>query len=234
MCLWIDRGSARRVATTVVGVLWLAGCTAGQGRGNVRQQMFAHFDRASELRAAALRGDLSAVRRAADLLADLERPSDLGPDLAPQFLPFTRVARDAGRASSPDEAARATARVASACADCHVANRVGLGERLGVPPAPRLGDHAQEAAHAAGLLWNGVAGPSDVLWRTGAAALEEAGPPPAVPPGRLPAGYGDDAQAHLRQLAGDASAAALPGERDRLLGEIWATCAGCHSLAGLR
>jgi hypothetical protein len=45
--------------------------------------MLTHFDMASNLREAALRGDLTGVRRAAARLADLERPPDLGPDLAP-------------------------------------------------------------------------------------------------------------------------------------------------------
>jgi hypothetical protein len=48
--------------------------------------MLTHFDMASNLREAALRGDLTGVRRAAARLADLERPPDLGPDLAPSAL----------------------------------------------------------------------------------------------------------------------------------------------------
>jgi cytochrome c553 len=196
--------------------------------------MLTHFDMASNLREAALRGDLTGVRMAAARLADLERPPDLGPDLAPQFLPLSRAAREAGRARSVEEAAQATARVARACADCHVANRVGLGDRLSASPEPGRANHGAAASRAAGLLWNGVAGPSDPLWLTGAAALAGAGPLPEAPAGRLPSGYAEDAGLRLSRLAQDASAATSAEERDRLLGEIWTTCAGCHSLAGVR
>jgi cytochrome c553 len=222
-------GGGTLARVTFVAALALAGCAVGSGPGTVREGMLTHFDMAAEMREAALRGDSSGARRAANRLADLERPPDLGSELAPQFLPLTRAAREVGRAQSAEETARAAAQVARACADCHVANRVGLGDRLGASPAPARADHGAESTRAAGLLWNGVAGPSDPLWSTGATALAAAAPPPQAPAGRLPAGYADEAALRLGQLAREASVVTAPEERDRLLADLWATCADCHT-----
>ncbi|HSH75865.1 MAG TPA: hypothetical protein VLA09_09305, partial [Longimicrobiales bacterium] len=129
---WDRLGPLMGRAIAVAGTL-MAGCTFGRGPEPVRDQMLAHFELAAELRQSALMGDLRGVRRAADRLVDLERPPDLAADRGDDVLPLARAARDAGRARTADEAARATARVARACADCHLASRVGLGNRLGVP-----------------------------------------------------------------------------------------------------
>jgi cytochrome c553 len=214
-----------------------AACSAARGPAPVREQMVTHFDLATDLRRAALLGDLAAVRRSAALLADLERPRDLRPDQASRLGPLAQVAREAGRAQTVDEAARATARVAQACADCHVANGVGLGSLLEVGPLPtRRGvrGHMAELSRASELLWTGVAAPSDTLWEAGATALTAAGPLPTGLAQELPATYVYDAGLRLRRLGQDAATAAGAVERDRLLGEIWATCSDCHARVGIR
>jgi cytochrome c553 len=221
---------ARAVAAAA---LLLAGCTTGRGPEPIREQMLAHFEVAADLREAAFLGDLNGVRRASNRLVDLERPGDLGPDQGRQLLPLARAARDAATAESVDGAARAAARVPRACADCHLANRVPLGDRLGVPPAPGgrgARRHALGLARAAGLLWNGVAGPSERLWQSGAAALRETGPLPPDMARALPAAYVDDADLRMQELAAIATTATAREDRDRVLADVFATCAGCHAL----
>lgn len=218
------------VATTLVA----AACSTAPGPAPVREQMQTHFDLALDLRAAALVGDLHAVRRAAAGLADLQRPRDLSREHRSQLGPLARVARDAERAETVSDAAHETARVAQACADCHVANGVRLEGRLAAGPAGTAAGvrgHMSELRRASDALWNGAAGPSDALWRAGAKAIATAGPLPTGLARSLSATYVYDAGLRLRRLGTEASAAQGPEERIRVLGDVWATCAGCHTRA---
>lgn len=217
-------------------VIALAGCGVPGGPAPVRELMVNHYDLAAQLRESALIGDLAGVRRSAVRLADLQRPTDLGPERAPQLLPLSRAARDASLSESVDEAARASARVARSCGDCHLANGAGLGDRLAAGPAPSGGaarEHVAVLSRVSGLLWNGVAGPSDDLWSAGAEALGGSGTLSAQSAPGLPTEYVDLARARLQRLGGEAVRASGAEGRERMLGEIWATCAECHSRAGV-
>jgi cytochrome c553 len=195
--------------------------------------MLTHFDMAADLRHAALMGDLVGVRRSATLLADLERPPDLGPEHQPRLIPLARAARAAGLARSSEEAARATADVARACADCHVAAGVGLEELLSLEPRPGVAPasaHAPALGPASSLLWSGVAAPSERHWRAGLEALEAAGPIDAEARRGLPPEYVVEIERRIARLTEEADRATAPDERSRLLGEIWSACADCHSI----
>lgn len=197
-----------------------------------RGQMITHFDLALELRDYAINGQLEDFRDAADDLAELEPATDLSAELVLQFGPMRWEAREAALAQTIEEAGATAARVAATCGDCHVANKVPLGERFtlgGPPPAGSPARHMAGLAWASRLLWDGLVGPSDRTWFTGAEGLIELG---ALPEG-LPTEYTSSdvavAGARLRQLGQKATLARDPEARVEILGEVWATCASCHS-----
>ena len=82
---------------------------------------------------------------------------------------------------------------------------------------------------ASRLLWDGLAGPSDLTWYTGAEGLIELG---ALPEGlevAIPGPAVDEASRRLRELGIRATHADTPEARVGVLSEIWATCADCHA-----
>ena len=133
-------------------------------------------------------------------------------------------------APSIDEACRREARLAAACADCHVDAGV-LPEFADPPRLPADGDtiKARMARHlwASDRLWEGMVGDSDESWRGGLDVL-------AATPLPWSAADGDRAALakRLQQLASDARQAQATDQlrdRARAYGEILATCAACHT-----
>jgi len=197
-----------------------------------RGQMITHFDLALDARQHALFGELDDFRRVADELAQLEPTDDLPAEIILQLGPMRWEAREAARARTVEEAASGASNIAATCGDCHAANGVPLGDRftLGGPPPP-----GSPARHMAGLnwasrlLWDGLVGPSDRTWFTGAEGLKELG---ALPEG-LPTDHDQNAVAtmgaRLRQLGDKATLARANRERVDVLADIWATCADCHT-----
>jgi cytochrome c553 len=196
-----------------------------------RGQMITHFDLALDARDEAITGDLDAFRRATDDLAQLEPARDLPDELMLQFGPLRWEAREAARAETVEEAARGATEIARTCGDCHRANDVGLGDTFtlgGPPPAGSTGRHMAGLAWASRLLWDGLVGPSDRTWYTGAEGLVELGALPEGLDRQVAAADVEQASARLRQLGRRATEADTPQQRVEVLGDIWATCAGCH------
>ena len=197
-----------------------------------RGQMITHFDLALDARQHALFGELDDFRRTAEDLAELEPANDLPAEIVLQLGPMRWEAREAALAETIEEASMGAAKIAETCGDCHTANGIPLGDRftLGGPPPP-----GSPARHMAGLnwasrlLWDGLVGPSDRTWFTGAEGIKELG---ALPEG-LPTGHDPNAVAtmgaRLRQLGDRAALARSAEERVDVLADIWATCASCHS-----
>ncbi len=197
-----------------------------------RGQMITHFDLALDARQHALFGELDDFRRVTDDLAQLEPATDLPPEIILQLGPMRWEAREAAEAETIEEASAGAAKIAETCGDCHTANGIPLGDRftLGGPPPP-----GSPARHMAGLnwasrlLWDGLVGPSDRTWYTGAEGIKELG---ALPEG-LPAGSDPNMTAtmgaRLRQLGDKAALTRSATERVEVLADIWSTCAGCHS-----
>jgi cytochrome c553 len=197
-----------------------------------RGQMLTHFNLALDLRGFAIHGDLDAFRETAQELADLEPARNLPAEMILQFGDMRWQASEGAMAETTEDAAHAAARVAATCGECHEANTVGLGERFtlgGPPPAGSPARHMAGLAWASRLLWDGLVGPSDRTWFTGAEGLIELG---ALPEG-LASGYSERdvaiAGARLRQLGDRATMQRDVAGRTDVLGDIWATCAGCHT-----
>jgi len=197
-----------------------------------RGQMLTHFDLALDMRGFAIHGNIDAFRETAQELADLEPAEDLPAAMILQFGDMRWEASEGALVETTEDAAQAAARIAATCGECHEANTVGLGERFtlgGPPPAGSPARHMAGLAWASRLLWNGLVGPSDRTWFTGAEGLIELG---ALPEG-LPTGYSENdvavAGARLRQLGDRATLQRDVAGRTDVLGDIWATCAGCHT-----
>ena len=219
---------------SVVALLWVS-CASRPDPymgSPSRGQMITHFDLALELRDHAITGQLEDFRNAADDLAELEPANDLPAGLILQFGPMRWEAREAALAQTIEAAGTGAARIAGSCGDCHEVNEVPLGERFtlgGPPPAGSPARHMAGLAWASRLLWDGLVGPSDRTWFTGAEGLIELG---ALPEG-LPTEYTRSdvsvAGARLRQLGERATLTRDPAARVEILGEVWATCASCHT-----
>jgi hypothetical protein len=143
----------------------------------------------------------------------------------------------AAEASNLEAASRAVADVAMACGECHLANQTTLGDRFQVA-APLLTDpatrHTNYLSWVSRLLWDGVLGPSEAMWRTGADALAsgEGVPPPHAT--HVPKDEVTRAAEILKDLGVEAVAAVDAAARARILAEVWMECAGCHTQAGVR
>ena len=230
----------RGMRFTAMLLVALAGSSCSSGPepfmgSATRGQMITHFDLALEARGFTIQGDVDAFRGSASDLAELDPARDLPPEIWLQLGPMRWEARQGADAGSVEEAARASAEIAKTCGDCHLANEVGLGERftLGGPPPPGSAErHMAGLAWASRLLWDGLVGPSDRTWYTGAEGLIELG--------ALPEGVSvnvDDRQVsaasdRLRDLGRRATEADDPTERVAVLADVWTTCATCHVAVG--
>jgi len=83
---------------------------------------------------------------------------------------------------------------------------------------------------AADRLWEGLTGPSDDAWRSGAEVLARAPASPPVTETPLPAGV-VALLAEVRELGQAALEAETLAQRANLYAPFLASCAGCHAHA---
>lgn len=231
----------RRLSLFAV-LLLLAGCTsasppADQMVSPVQEQMFRHFALARDLRSLAVAGDLDGIAETAEELADSEETWGLPPGSDAYLAEVRAAARRAADATELEDASHAVAELAATCGTCHLANETDLGARLQTS-APYLGDpdirHQNYLSWASRLLWDGLVGPSERTWSTGAGALadEDAYPRPAAE--HVPEVANREAAETLREIGVRAVTAEDVETRTDLLARFWTTCAGCHTQAGIR
>jgi hypothetical protein len=191
----------------------------------VRLHMHENFGLIRQIERLLVHGKLDAARELARAMA--EAPDE--PGLAPFAVQATRVRERAAAmaaAKSTDAALRAEARVAEACASCHV----DAGVRADVaspatPPLDRPTIEARMARHlwASQRLWEAMLGDDDAAWRDGLDVLA-ATPLPAVATGeRAPLAK------QLQRQAVDSRRHLELADRATAYGELLVTCAGCHA-----
>lgn len=235
---------SRCFGPTCVAVVMLAACQAAPTSSPRAPEpapspatMHAHFALARDLVTFAVNGDLDRLRVTARELSTLEEARGIPAGAEAYVDRVHAAARAAGAAPTASAAAREVAEVARSCGECHLAYGTDLGVRFqDDPPSssdPR-GRHARHLSWVNRLLWDGLVGPSDRTWRTGADAL--AGtygfPPPDAT--YVPRNVVARAADELRQLGKDAAAAESADARAGVLARVWVTCADCHTQAGIR
>ena len=143
-------------------------------------------------------------------------------------------AREVVAADNITGAALGTARMAGACGNCHEAVGKGPHYNLLSRPAPGAGEVSRSMQlhyWAADRMWDGLIGPSDSSWASGALALAD------VPryQHRIPVSAADSAEVdalaqRLHQLAVRAQLASAGTAREEVYGDFLETCAACHHL----
>jgi hypothetical protein len=141
----------------------------------------------------------------------------------PEANRVTQSAAELARAESLDEAFPRVARVAAACADCHVRIGVHVTEPLPALPPTALTEPMAHHRWAADRLWDGLVMANDERWRQGLNVLAEA-------PSELLARAAPDDAARLQRQALDelAITSTEPARRATTYGKLLATCSHCH------
>jgi len=195
-------------------------------RDVTRYHMARHFGDLQDITHMLLAGKLEDARTRAFLLT--RPPKDEGLALlAPQAQAVEDAASQLVEAPSIAEACRLTAKVAQACAGCHVQ----IPKRLLAAPAPEepspeptLAVRMQRHAWAADRLWEGVVMGDRLRWRQGLEVL-------AMRPVPMPKG---DGLARRLQAQAIDSLGRLEQQTDtyatraQAYGEILVTCSSCH------
>ena len=193
-----------------------------------------HFVGSRELRDAVILADLEEAREAALTLAEVRGVEALPPGSELGLQEMRNRARAVSEASTLDDAARAGARLARSCADCHARYETGPGAVFDAQPPEteeRSLNHGLRADRAATLLWEGVMAPADVAWQRGAAQLADGIYIPDILAGRLegPSRIAE-ARERLTRLGIRAERTVVEEDRARILAEVWTECADCHRL----
>ncbi len=197
---------------------------------SVRARMLAHFEAVSELQRAIARGQLDDAKAQARWLVDLDEPQLAG--WKPYVDEMRAAARDVVAAPDVPTAAALAARLGRACSRCHEAQGavVTFAWEPVLDEDPALQVQMKRHQWAAARLWEGLVGPSDVMWNEGTSVLAAAHLDAALAAGGTPRGDVTALVAHVRELATRAGTVTDPDARGQLYGELLSTCAGCHAL----
>jgi hypothetical protein len=197
----------------------------------VRFHMHQSFDLARAIEKLLVRGKLEDARTFARAISEAPDEPGLAPWAKHAALVRERAAAVAS-ATTLDDACRREARLAEACAGCHVDAGVVPEFRSSRPPADQPTVDARMARHlwATGRLWEGIVGGAADSWRDGLDVLA-ATPLPALQ--GAGAGARTELARRLQQLAAGARQrwrTDSATDRAGAYGELLVTCAGCHTM----
>ncbi len=220
----------------------LAACQTAQGNdqppapvrlekpASVRFHMQRNFDDLRTVERLLIHGKLDDAKSLAFMLT--QRAED--PGIAPWAADADRVTNAAtalAEAPGIDEALRREARVAAACAACHIHTR--LAPIFATPPVTPTDEANTASAMARHLwatdrLWEGMVGGSYKPWHDGLEVV--AGTPLPISPATDAPALAAQLQALARRaLVLQREGAETLDERARLYGEMLVTCAACHA-----
>jgi cytochrome c553 len=198
----------------------------------VRFHMHESYDLLRSIQRLLIRGRLSDATMFARAIA--EAPDEPGMTVfAKPVLEVRRAAAALATSPSVDEACRRVAKLAVACADCHVQASVVpefSAPGKAPPDAPNVTARMTRHLWATDRLWEATLGGGDDPWRAGLDVLAATPLPFAVAPGDR-AGLAR----RLQQAADTArkrTTTTDDTERARIYGEILTVCAACHAGAG--
>ncbi|MDH3456178.1 MAG: hypothetical protein OER90_04995 [Gemmatimonadota bacterium] len=227
----MPRPTWRRAAFSVAAVVIVAAC---QDRGeDVRIHMQEHFEKASEVHAAILQGDLDAARGPAGWIMEHE-PIDESP---PSWDPYVETLRGAAdqvrQAADLRTAAMAASVMVRTCGNCHEALSDGVTFSASPLPPSDLSvvSHMQRHNWAAERMWEGLAIPSQEAWAQGIQSLAEV----PLRPETLSTDSTSAVQVatlveQVHDLGEEGAQAVSWRTRTSVYGRLIATCASCHLL----
>ena len=190
-------------------------------------RMHARFAAAKAIEQSIVTGNLAQVRAQAHSIATLDEPDAL-PEWTPYLEGVRRSARTLESAEDVVVAAGDAAALARECARCHTA--IGAKPAFSASPRPDGGkrlQHTMTAHHwAAARMWEGVIGPNDQRWKSGAELLASA--PLTITAESSILGIADDVS-RIHLLATRAQKLGAQDDRVELFGRLLATCAHCHA-----
>jgi cytochrome c553 len=193
----------------------------GVDAGARRAEMQDHYSQLLAVHDAVVRGDVEAARPPATELAYLSVPPGSPLASATFGTAIREHARRVARETTVIGAARATAALIRACAECHRTNGAAISaesiarRRRDVPES--MADHVR----AADDLLLGLLIPSDARWAAGANGLELS----------LLTTPGGEQSAALRYVTGRSRRAETPTARASNYVHLLTTCAECHQRA---
>jgi mono/diheme cytochrome c family protein len=222
--------------TLIVAALFLSTCSPPPPREGVspmQAHMYAHFDRAGEMHDALVKGDLDEAQSAAHWIATHPERSDFSGRSVYLQDAMRAFASEVDNAEVLSDATSAAARMGQACGDCHRENEIEPRFLIGTAPPTGSGPQAEMARHvwAEERMWEGLVGPGDRAWTTGAEALRSGWlniQEVVLDPDDRPAIH--ELVKSVYDLAVQAGEAKTSNERALLFGEFLNTCAECHRL----
>jgi cytochrome c553 len=192
--------------------------------------MLDHFLITSWARDAVIAGLLEPMKGPLNALADYRYDGIPVAGWAPQLAQLQAAARLTSTAATLETAAMGVATMARMCGECHMEKHAGPV----IPPVPESNETARPDSvpermdrhmWATELLWEGLTGPSDKVWKAGADMLVRA---PERLDQELPAAFDADLR-EIRGLGEQARGASTLEERADVMGLLIATCADCHT-----
>jgi len=222
----------KKLSLFVAYATWAVGAAtvASAQEATVLEHMHDHYDAVVKIQSAVIAGSLEDTRESARWLIEHQAPTGLPAHWVEHVDAMRTAARDALNAQDVASAASATSRLGVACGGCHVANNVTVEFKEVKRPSDKEKErpHMQRHQWAADRMWEGLIGPSNVLWRRGGTLLFES----PLNPEALGAEAGDDAvlgmARRIHQLAGNATVTSDPIEKADIYAEFLANCAACH------
>ena len=219
------------VAVLILGAMSCsAGGTASSPAALPMQQ---HWAAGNALQHAMVRGDLTAARRAAASIAEVEELPGLSWDAETYLARMRAEALLVQSARTFQAAAVSTGRMAAACGACHARGGVGPhpGSSLSEPTVSEDDDDYHMIRHgwAMDRMWEGLVVPSEDRWEAGVHVL---GDHPLSAVGVSPEVALMAARVH--EMARQAMADETPEARADRFGRILMDCAGCHAELGIQ
>jgi cytochrome c553 len=199
------------------------------------REMHEQLGKVTVVQQAVIRGDLETAAVPARWMAERQEMQGFPASTAPIIADMKRFAANVAGAKDIKGAATATTMMISYCGTCHVAAKV----KPVFPdlPEPRqtkgAAGHMLEHQLAVDLMYQGLAGPSDELWKKGVETLRAA----PLSAGDLPkdASLTADIVASEKKVHEQAAKTLMTtdiGTRVALYSEVLGECAACHSLHG--
>ena len=204
-----------------------------QPAADVGARMADHFGKVRDLEDAIVRGDLEAAQQAAQWIAEHQEAAGLPAGTEGYVTATKNAARAVAASASLGNAGVAAAFAVAACGECHAAAKITpkMPDVSAPPVLPGVAPHMFVHKYAVDLMYRGMIGPSEALWKQGAEVLQ--GSPlrendlTKVPEAIVAS------ETRVHELGRRAAQAADAGSKIAISGELMGGCAGCHAAHGM-